>query len=118
MSVVRAEQDGSRGHGATGEPSRRGEKGPVEEGNEMHGWDGYGWGVWGLTVMTVSMVLFWALIILAIVALVRYLQRSAHSDHGTATAEELLAERFARGEMDEEEYRRRLTALAERRRRT
>ncbi|MBB5159196.1 SHOCT domain-containing protein [Saccharopolyspora phatthalungensis] len=81
-------------------------------------WHGYGWGVWGLAMMTVSMVLFWVLIIVAIVALVRYLQRAGRVDRGVGTAEELLAERFARGEIDEEEYRRRMTALAERRRRT
>ncbi|MBB5156049.1 SHOCT domain-containing protein [Saccharopolyspora phatthalungensis] len=81
-------------------------------------WDGYGMGVWGLTMMTVSMVLFWALVIVAIVALVRYLQRTGRVERGTVTSEELLAERFARGEIDEEEYRRRLTALDERRRRT
>ncbi|GAA0527577.1 hypothetical protein GCM10011581_40370 [Saccharopolyspora subtropica] len=79
----------------------------------MH-WDGYGWGVWGLTMMTVSMVLFWALVVLAIVALVRYLQRSGRVERGTGTAEELLAERLARGEIDEEEYRRRRAALGER----
>ncbi|MEU5844691.1 SHOCT domain-containing protein [Saccharopolyspora shandongensis] len=79
---------------------------------------GYGWGMWGLTLMTVSTVLFWALIIAAIIALVRYLQRTGRGDRDTGTAEELLAERFARGEIDEEEYRRRRAALAERRRRT
>ncbi|MGW3472132.1 hypothetical protein ACWDKQ_27535 [Saccharopolyspora sp. NPDC000995] len=51
-------------------------------------------------------------------ALVRYLQRTGRADRDTNTAEELLAERFAHGEIDEEEYRRRMTALAERRRRT
>ncbi|SDX75366.1 putative membrane protein [Saccharopolyspora shandongensis] len=78
---------------------------------------GYGWGMWGLAMTTVSMVLFWALVIAAIIALVRYLQRTGRGDRDTGTAEELLAERFARGEIDEEEYRRRMTALAERRRR-
>ncbi|MCI2417974.1 SHOCT domain-containing protein [Saccharopolyspora sp. K220] len=64
------------------------------------------------------MVLFWALVIAAIIALVRYLQRTGRVERGTVSAEELLAERFARGEIDEEEYRRRLETLSERRRRT
>ncbi|MGP4016577.1 SHOCT domain-containing protein [Saccharopolyspora sp. 5N708] len=64
------------------------------------------------------MVLFWALVIAAIIALVRYLQRTGRVERGTVSAEELLAERFARGEIDEEEYRRRLATLSEGRRRT
>ncbi|TDD40856.1 SHOCT domain-containing protein [Saccharopolyspora elongata] len=79
----------------------------------MHYWDGYGAGVWGFAMMTVSMVLFWALIIVAIVALVRYLGRTGRAEKGTGSAEEILAERFARGDIDEEEYRRRLQALSE-----
>jgi putative membrane protein len=77
-------------------------------------WDGYGMGAWGLVVMTVSMVLFWALIIAAIVALVRYLGRTGRGEQTTGSAEAILAERFARGDIDEEEYRRRLQALSER----
>lgn len=83
----------------------------------MHCWDGYGWSAWGLATMTVSMVLFWVLIVLVIVALVRYLQRSGRAESGRATPENLLAERLARGEIDEEEYRRRLAVLTERGRR-
>ncbi|MDA3650144.1 SHOCT domain-containing protein [Saccharopolyspora indica] len=78
---------------------------------------GGGWGLLGMMVMTVGMVLFWVLVIVAIIALVRYLQRSARADSGGTRAEEVLAERFARGEIDEEEYRRRLETLTERRRR-
>ncbi|MEV4729959.1 MULTISPECIES: SHOCT domain-containing protein [Saccharopolyspora] len=76
-----------------------------------------GMGVWGFAFMTASTVLFWAVIILGIIALVRYLSRTA--DHGrsqdsTSSAERLLADRFARGEIDEEEYQRRLQVLGER----
>jgi putative membrane protein len=77
-------------------------------------WDGYGMGAWWFVVMTVSMVLFWGLIIVAIVALVRYLARTGRGEQGVGAAEEILAERFARGDIDEEEYRRRLQALSER----
>lgn len=69
----------------------------------------------GYALMMVSMVLFWGLIILAVIALVRYLGRTSGS-RGSARAggslpEQVLAERFARGEIDEEEYRARLTVL-------
>lgn len=79
----------------------------------MHYWDGDGMGLWGFAFMSVSVVLFWALIIVAIIALVRYLGRTAQ---GGGSAEDLLAERFARGEIDEEEYERRSRALSGRRR--
>jgi len=55
------------------------------------------------------------LIITGIVVLVRYLSRGELQGGARAadrpTAEQVLAERFARGEIDEEEYRRRLDTL-------
>jgi putative membrane protein len=67
---------------------------------------GHGWGFW--PAMMLMMVLFWGLIIAGIVVLVRsFRNRGA----GGAPPEEALARRFARGEIDEDEYRRRLAAL-------
>ncbi|MDA3644284.1 SHOCT domain-containing protein [Saccharopolyspora indica] len=80
----------------------------------MHYWGDYGPSIWGMTMMTVSMVLFWALIIAAIVALVRYIGRTGRSEQRSTPAEEILAERYARGEIDDEEYRRRMQSLSER----
>ena len=51
------------------------------------------------------MILFWGLVIWGIAALIR----STRSDD--APPERVLGERFARGEFDEEEYRRRLDVL-------
>ncbi|MEV7238805.1 hypothetical protein AB0N06_34310 [Streptomyces sp. NPDC051020] len=77
--------------------------------------------------MTVIMVLFWGLVIAGLVALVHYLTSthrshqaglpppSAESRQGSRRAEDLLAERFARGEIDEDEYKRRLALLREHR---
>ncbi|MEU3995624.1 MULTISPECIES: SHOCT domain-containing protein [Streptomyces] len=68
---------------------------------------------WGWFAMSAGMILFWALIITVVVLLVRALN-SPHEHTPTPTAptpEEILRERLARGEIDEEEYRRRLTAL-------
>jgi putative membrane protein len=80
----------------------------------MMWWFGPGMGGWGYALMGTGMVLFWALIILAAVALVRYLRTGgerAPQVRQYRTPEELLAERFAGGEIDEQEYRQRLDTL-------
>jgi len=83
-------------------------------------WYGPGMG-WGYGLMTGSFFLFWGLVIVAVVLLVRHFGRSGQrpgpppgppSPPGS-TAEQLLAERFARGEIDDEEFHRRLTTLRE-----
>lgn len=80
-------------------------------------WYGNGMGGWGYALMTVSMILFWALVIAGVVALIRYLGRDARTTltapHERPTPEQVLAERFARGDIEEEEYRQRLAALRE-----
>ena len=65
---------------------------------------------WGWFAMSLSTVVFWGLVITAIVLLVRYLHPGPSSQE-TKTPEQMLAERFARGEIDETEYRNRLAAL-------
>jgi putative membrane protein len=86
--------------------------GAIRGGITMMWWYGPGMGGWGMALMSVGMILFWALIILALLAVVRYLQSAGdRSREVRATPEELLAERFARGEIDEQEYRRRLDTL-------
>jgi putative membrane protein len=76
---------------------------------------GNGMGGWGVALMTVSSLLFWGLIIAGVVLLVRYAGRVAPAGGGvateTATPQRILAERFARGEIDEDEYARRLRVL-------
>ena len=68
-----------------------------------------GWGWFGASV---GMILFWGLVITAIVLLVRYLRSDRPGQAPTApTAEQVLAERFARGEINETEYRDRLATL-------
>lgn len=78
----------------------------------MH--DGWGWGLMGGW-----MWLFWLLVLLGIVAIVVWIARAgSRSAAGTPpqqtpqqTPEELLRERYARGEIDEVEYRRRSDEL-------
>ncbi len=73
--------------------------------HDMTGWDWF--------AMSVSAVLLWALLITVAVLLYRTLSRATEPPHTPAapSPEQLLAERFARGEIDEEEYRRRLAVL-------
>ena len=78
-------------------------------------WWGQGMSGWGYAFMSVSMVLFWGVVILGIVALVRHLGRSSPPAGGAGvprpSAEQVLAERFARGGIDEHEYQSRPATL-------
>jgi putative membrane protein len=65
----------------------------------------------GALLMTITTVLFWGLIILGAIALFRYLNRGDRSTTPRLTPEQVLAERFARGEIDDQEYRQRLDTL-------
>lgn len=74
----------------------------------------------------VSMILFWALVAVAIVALIRFLRGRQHwpgpygygrpgpgpyPPPGAGTAGQILAERYARGEIGDEEFQRRMSVL-------
>lgn len=75
----------------------------------MWGWYG-GDGSWvGWLVMAVFMLIFWALVVGGIVVLVRYI-RSGEQRSGS-DALRILDERFARGEIDADEYSRRRQLL-------
>jgi putative membrane protein len=66
---------------------------------------GAGWWVWGVFMM---------IVMLAIVALVVWLiVRSSHlgAERHSSSAREILSERFARGEIDADEYHDRLSKL-------
>ena len=74
----------------------------------MWWYDGdWSWAAW--LAMTAGMLAFWGLVIWAILALVR--GSAGDVSPRETTPEQILAERFARGEIDEDEYRARLTAL-------
>lgn len=72
-----------------------------------------GMGVTGWILMTLTAIAFWALVVFGIVALFRgsrdgFSAREAGRDRD---AEHILDERFARGEIDAEEYRARQAVL-------
>ena len=66
------------------------------------------WGWSGMAFMVVMMLLFWGGLLAVILTVLRHplFARPRASD-----AERILAERLARGEIDEEEYQRRKAAL-------
>lgn len=74
----------------------------------MMDWNGdWSWAGWLL--MTLSMLGFWGLVAWVAVTLVR---SSRPAEVGRAgDADQILADRFARGEIDEEEYRHRRDVL-------
>lgn len=66
-------------------------------------WWSTGHWYWGVAMM----IVFWG----AIVAIVYLAFRGRDNDVGRPSARELLDERFAKGELTEEEYKRRRAAL-------
>jgi putative membrane protein len=80
----------------------------------MNGWYGYGWGVGAWVAVAVVMLIFWSGVVTVVVLLVR----RSHRGEGPAVprlphdeAERILKERFARGEIDEQEFTARRAAL-------
>jgi len=76
---------------------------------------GNGMGVWGYALMTVSMLLFWGLLIAGGVAVARYVggdRRQPPPTPARPDPRSLLAERFAQGEINEDDYRQRLKVLS------
>lgn len=69
--------------------------------------DGFGWGMVGIGW------LFMLVIVGLVVWAVAHTTSNSRpqSDETTASAQRILAERFARGEIDDEEYRRRSDAM-------
>lgn len=82
----------------------------------MH-WYDHNMGWWGWAGMGIGMVVFWALLIAGVVALVVYAtgyrqdRQTPPDTISTPSPEQILAARFARGEINETEYRDRLTVL-------
>jgi len=86
-------------------------------------WDDYndGWGMhdgagWGLLMVGLMLLLFAVVAVALVVLLVRNpggVDRRPGPEAGASEAQRILQQRFARGEIDEEEFRTRRTALAD-----
>ena len=78
------------------------------------GWNGMGWGAmgWGGWIMMILIVLtVWAAVAVAGIAIFRGLRARRVSSSSPGEAGRLLDERFARGEIDSDEYTARREAL-------
>jgi putative membrane protein len=75
------------------------------------GWDGWwsmcgNWGMWGIGMM-VGMLAFWGLVIAGVVVGIRWLVTQGTSRGGAAPSDgalEILRNRYARGEINKEEF--------------
>ena len=77
----------------------------------MNDWNGFGG--WGMGLGFIFMLLFWGLVILGIVALIRWLTAQPPPGRGSQdkTPLEIVRERYARGEIDREEYEQKIRDL-------
>jgi putative membrane protein len=80
-------------------------------------WNGHGAGIWDWFAMSLGTVFFLALFAIALFSVLRWLSRDRQFPTARPAQpvppEQLLAERFARGEIDVEEYRQRMDVLRE-----
>lgn len=73
-------------------------------------WNG-SWGFGGMLAMSLLMIAFWALVVAGVVWLVRTSRRPEPSARSYPVAMRILDERFARGDLTEEEFRQHRAAL-------
>lgn len=67
-------------------------------GNMMGGWGGFG------TLGWLSMLIFWAFLILGVIALIRYIGGSGKRSDKDKSPLDILKERYARGEVGKKEF--------------
>jgi putative membrane protein len=77
----------------------------------MNDWGSFGG--WGMGLGFIFMLLFWGLVILGIAALIRWLmtQSSPTRSSRDKSPLEIVQERYARGEIDREEYEQKMRDL-------
>lgn len=81
----------------------------------MDWYDGYGWHMsgWGWIGMLLSTLVFIGLLVASGMLLIRYAHQQSRptSPESTRSPEQLLAERYARGEISDDQYRQQLATL-------
>ena len=76
---------------------------PFDRGWGMHPRWGV-WGVWGIGMM-LMMVIFWGVVIVGIVLGIRWLTSQGKELRSTDTALDIVRQRYARGEINKEEFK-------------
>lgn len=78
----------------------------------MNNWNGFGG--WGMGFGFIFMLLFWGLVIVGVVTLIRWLltQSSSNRSSRDKSPLEIVQERYARGEIDRDEYEQKMRDLA------
>ncbi len=73
----------------------------------MYGWHMQSWGAGGWLVMAMMMLLFWSVVVIGVIALVRYLnpKGQAPTHKPEDDFRRILDQRLARGEIDEAQYK-------------
>lgn len=79
----------------------------------MYGWGNQGWGAGAWIIMAFGMLVFWTVLVLAILMIVRHWRAGEHSAGPASSPQDILKERLARGEITEEEFRNRISLLKE-----
>ena len=75
-----------------------------------YGWGSYGHSGYGLLAMG-GMGLFWVLVVGVIIWAIVYMSRGHRPSSEKSYSQQILRERYARGEIDEEEFERRMSRL-------
>lgn len=79
----------------------------------MYGWGDQGWGAGAWVVMAFGMIVFWTVVVLLILMIVRHWGAGERTSPPASSPQDILKERLARGEITEEEFRTRMNVLKE-----